>query len=100
MLKTKRAKLNIKKILANSPEGKVFWTSDKRKLYNIRDFIKALETMDDLTFRSHVNSKKNDFARWINLVLGDKKLSRTLRWTTTRATTIQKTKEHLKQYYI
>jgi hypothetical protein len=100
MLKPKRTKLNIKKILKNAPEAKIFWTADGKKLYNIRDLLNALKNMEEMDFRVHVTSKKNDFKEWIKLVIGDKKLARTLRWTTTLETSIKKIKEHLDQYYI
>jgi len=100
MLKQKRAKLNIKKVLRNAPEAKVFWTADGKKLYNLRDLIKALKNMQEMDFRVHVNTKKNDFRSWIKLVLGDKKLARALRWTTTLETTAKKVKEHIDEHYI
>lgn len=100
MLNPKRAQLNIKKVLKNAPEAKIFWTSDGKKLYNIRDLVEALEEMAEDTFRTHVNSQKNDFVQWIKLVLGEKRLARTLRWTTTLETTIEKIREHLEKYYI
>ncbi len=100
MLKPKRTKLSIKKVLKNAPEAKIFWTVDGRKLYNIRDLLSVLKDMKEMDFRMHVTSTKNDFKEWVKLVIGDKKLARTLRWTTTIETTIQKIKEHLDQYYI
>ena len=100
MLRPKKVKINIKKVLSNAPEAKVFWTVDGKKLYNIRDLLHALEKMAEADFRQHVNSKKNDFIQWLKLVIGDKKLARALRWTTTRETTIQKIKDHLEKYYI
>jgi len=100
MLKPKRTKLNIKKVLKNVPEAKIFWTADGKKLYNIRDLLGALKDMEEMDFRMHVTSTKNDFKQWIKLAIGDKKLARAIRWTTTIETTIQKIKEHLDQYYI
>ncbi len=100
MLKPKRTKLSIKRILKNAPEARIFWTADKKKLYNIRDLLNALKDMEEMDFRVHVTSTKNDFKEWIKLVIGDKKLARALRWTTTIETTVQKIKEHLDQYYI
>ena len=100
MLRQKRAKLNIKKVLNNAPEAKVFWTANGKKLYNIRDLLNALKEMNEMDFRVHVTTKKNDFRQWIKLVLGDRKLARALRWTTTLETTIKKIKEHLEEHYI
>jgi len=100
MLKPKKAQLNIRKILKNAPEAKAFWTADGHKLYNLRDMLNALENMADDIFHAHVNSKKNDFVQWIKLVLGDRRLGRILRWTTTRETTVKKTKDHIDKHYI
>ena len=100
MLRAKPVKINIKKVLSNAPEAKVFWTADGRKLYNIRDLLHALENMSENIFRQHVNTKKNDFIPWLKLVIKDRKLARALRWTTTRETTIKKIKDHLERFYI
>ena len=100
MLYPKMAKIYIKKPLKDAPEAKVFWLKDGRKLYNLKDLLLTLENMDEEVFRFHVNPRKNDFIRWIKEVLGDKKLARKLRWTTTRQTTIKKLREHLDENYI
>jgi len=100
MLKPKRTKLNIKKVLSNAPEARVFWTADGKKLYNVRDLLHSLKNMQEMDFRVHVTTKKNDFQQWVKLVLNDKKLARTLRWTTTLETTAKKVKEHLEEHYI
>lgn len=100
MLKQKCPKINIKRAIKNAPEAKVFWTADGRKLYNLHDLVQALEKMEERIFKAHVNAKKNDFTLWIKLVLDDKKLARTLRWTTTLGTTVKKIREHIERHYI
>lgn len=100
MKSLKLSKINVKRVLKNAPEAKVFKTADGRKLYNIHELLEALKAMSEETFRQHVNSKKNDFIPWIKLVLGDRRLGRKLRWTTTKETNIKKIKEHLDAHYI
>jgi hypothetical protein len=100
MKSSKISKINVKRVLKNAPEAKVFRTADGKKLYNIHELLEALKTMSEDVFHQHVNAKKNDFIPWVKLVLGDRKLGRKLRWTTTRETSIKKIKDHLDAHYI
>jgi hypothetical protein len=63
------------KALAEVPDDKVFYMSDGRVLKSLPELSAALESMDMDIFSHHVNSEKNDFANWINGVIGDEKLS-------------------------
>ncbi|MBN1503411.1 hypothetical protein JW930_07770 [Candidatus Woesearchaeota archaeon] len=47
-----------------------FYLSGGKKLKNLQDLIDSLEEMEDNIFNYHVNEKKNDFARWIQDVMG------------------------------
>ena len=47
------------------PEEKHFYLNSGKKLGNISDLIEALQSIDEPTFRYHVDSEKNDFAAWV-----------------------------------
>ena len=54
--------------------SQVFWTQNGVLLHNLQELITALESMDDHTFKYHVNedNNKNDFADWVRDCYGDK----------------------------
>ncbi len=70
--------------LADVPLDKVFWSSDGRVLKNLPELETALREMSDETYLYHANESKNDFAEWVNNVIGDDKLARDLRRNATR----------------
>ena len=71
--------------LGNVPEEKRFWCHDGRYLKNLEELQVVLEQMTEETFSYHSNETKSDFSNWVSDVIGDDKLSRDLRKSTTRA---------------
>ena len=71
-------KAAVKKVTEAAPE-KSFWLCDGRVLRSLKDLAGELEKMDDLTWKYHVTSQKNDFANWVEGVFGEKKLGTALR---------------------
>jgi hypothetical protein len=78
------AKENLKimreKFLSDCPPDKAFWTCNGTVLRNLRELRTLLNALNDNAFKYHVNTenKKNDFANWINDVIGDRELARQL----------------------
>lgn len=56
-----------------------FVLSNGRVLKNLHELRNALLSMDDGTFRYHVNTEKNDFSNWIRHVFGDADLADKIR---------------------
>lgn len=54
---------------------KSFWVNNGPILKNIGELPAVLRRMSDKTFLHHVNKEKNDFAKWIREVFGDKNLA-------------------------
>jgi hypothetical protein len=73
--KTKAVK-NAAKILSDVPAEKCFWANNGWIIKNLKELPIALENMSDETFVYHVNKGKNDFAKWIDDVIGDKELAK------------------------
>lgn len=67
-----------------SPEY-YFFLSDGRPLKNLLELADAMEEMTDEIFHHHVDEHKNDFARWVNDVMGDEELAIKLGHAKTRA---------------
>lgn len=58
-------------ILSNIDGDKRFFCVDGQVLHNMEELQKALKLMDENSFIYHANDERNDFAAWINDVLGD-----------------------------
>jgi len=61
-----------------------FYLANGTQIKSVKGLIDALDTMDDATFTSHVNSGKNDFAEWIRVVLNNNTLADQMRSQTTK----------------
>ena len=59
------------KALVCASDGECFWTRDGRILQNLEDLHMAFGSMDEEVFVHHVHNDKNDFADWVEQVLGD-----------------------------
>ena len=68
------------RVLSDCPYGLEFWTCHGTIVKNIYDLKSTIRGLNEYAFRYHVNedNKKNDFAEWINDVLGDSKLAKRL----------------------
>lgn len=75
----KAVKENLTYKCQNSVETRItehtFNLSDGNKLNSIIQLQKALLEMKQETFNQHVNSEKNDFAKWVEEVFDEKKLA-------------------------
>ena len=77
------------KLLADVPQEKRFWCSDGRALRNLPELETALKGMSEETFRYHFNETKSDFSNWVYDVIGDEKLARDLRKSTTQTQAVK-----------
>lgn len=81
--------------LNDVPEDKKFWCSDGSVFRNISELSAAFKKMSKGAFSSHVSKDKNDFAKWIYDVIGDTKLSGSLRNVTSKSDTEKKIKARI-----
>lgn len=63
------------KILAAVPDEYVFRLCDGRVLKDMKALSEALADMPEETFAFHVNSEKNDFAKWVKDIICDDRLA-------------------------
>ncbi|MEM4755894.1 MAG: hypothetical protein QW594_02065 [Candidatus Woesearchaeota archaeon] len=67
--------------LKDVPEGKEFFVVNGFLLRNLRDLREALAGISPEVFAHHVTAQRNDFANWIEDIIGDKELAAALRKT-------------------
>ncbi|RKX83359.1 MAG: hypothetical protein DRP57_08055 [Spirochaetes bacterium] len=91
-----RSKKQALEALSDVNPNFVFWLCDGTTLKNLSELLEALKVMSRETFIYHVNSEKNDFAKWIEDVIKDEKLARDLRKVKTKRDTIKILKERIK----
>lgn len=76
---TQRDHSKAKRVLVCAQGEQCFWTTDGKIIANLVELRDALNTMADEVFQYHVTKQKNDFADWIEYVLGDAELAGKLR---------------------
>lgn len=89
----------VKKLaLVNAEGDQRFWVCDGQILSNLKDMAGALGRMSDETYRYHANPEKNDFAKWVDEVLGDKILAAYLLKAESRQVAEKTVEDRLKVY--
>jgi hypothetical protein len=63
---------------------KPFILKDGTTMHTVHDLYGALSTMSDETYSYHATATKNDFANWVEHVIGDKFLAAAMRRATNR----------------
>lgn len=70
---------NAKKFLSDVPSESCFWVNNGWIIRNLQELPLALQNMSKETFVYHANKEKNDFHNWINNVIGDKTLAKSIK---------------------
>jgi len=65
--------------MIQAPPGKEFQLHMGTVLKSLPELAEALDIMSQESFSHHVTSDRNDFANWVNDVLGEAKLAQELR---------------------
>lgn len=91
----------IKKIIepkAVRAEGPArFWAKDGRILSDLKDLKNALEEMAEETYAYHVNKSRNDFAKWTEEVLKNKKVATELKKAKNKLDALKKVASEIKK---
>ena len=77
-------------VLADAPLDKCFWVNCGPILKNLRELREALaDSISDEQFAYHVARDRNDFAVWVEEVLGDATCAKALRRARTRQASLR-----------
>lgn len=68
-----------KKIVSDVLPEKSFWVNNGPVLKNLHELAAALKKLKPQQFTHHVNKERNDFAKWIEDVFGDRILAQRVR---------------------
>ena len=74
-----------------------FWDKDGRILSDLKDLKKALEEMAEETYSFHASKAKNDFAKWTEEVLKNKKVATELKKAKNRLDALKKVASEIKK---
>lgn len=74
-----------------------FWTHTGTIIYNIYELAAWLDSCSEYEFAYHVNDEKNDFARWIEDVVGDHVLAKKLEYVRDKETYAKKIRNRLNE---
>lgn len=66
-----RRKTQASTALPAAMAHEAFWVANGEILHTVADLAEVLRDLDESTFRHHVNHEKNDFAVWVEEVLGE-----------------------------
>lgn len=76
-MKRKRTTIQeARQFLSGVDQSVAFYVSGGAKINSMEELASALVSMDDHTYKFHVDPDKNDFANWIRDVLKDQNLSK------------------------
>lgn len=76
-----------KRMLSGVKPEKAFWINNGPIAKSLGEFAAALKKLSPVQLAHHVSKEKNDFAKWIDEVVGDKILAQRVR--------VLKTKEEI-----
>ncbi|MFH0978089.1 MAG: hypothetical protein V1837_02185 [Candidatus Woesearchaeota archaeon] len=79
MAKKENFKAINERILADCNPDVVFYACNGAVIRNIYELASTIESLQDDAFSYHVNQEKNDFANWVNDILGDGQLAKKLK---------------------
>ncbi len=74
-----------------------FWAKDGRILTDLKDLKKALEEMAEETYNYHANKTRNDFAKWTEEILKNKKVATELKKAKNKIDALKKVAAEIKK---
>ena len=91
----KISKDDAKRLLCDCRPETSFWVNNGPVIKNLNELPVALKSMNDDQFSHHISHDKNDFARWVDEVIGDHELSQTLAKAKSKTAAIKKINDRL-----
>ena len=74
-----------------------FWAKDGRILTDLKELKKALEEMAEETYNYHVNKTRNDFSKWTEEILKNKKVATELKKAKNKIDALKKVAAEIKK---
>jgi len=74
-----------------------FRAKDGTAVKNLIELAEAIERMDQSTFDHHVSDGRNDFASWVNDIIGDSELSKQIKPLKNKEKIIEKIEDRVNQ---
>ncbi len=71
--------IDAKKLLGDVESEQSFWVNNGPIIRNLKEFAAAVRKLKPEQFMHHVNKEKNDFAKWVEEVIGDKMLAQKIK---------------------
>ena len=96
----KKAETKVGKPLVLASNQKSFWVNDGQILNSLIALHDALDLMEKHHFDHHVTKEKNDFADWVDSVLGDSACAADLTKAKTPKAARMVVAKHLKFYIV
>jgi len=84
-----------KTLFLDLPKEHKFWIKNGKEVNNLTELYKSLIEMDEAVYKHHANKKRDDFAKWVDNVLGDTILSRRLKASTTKVEHVEQVKKRI-----
>ncbi|MBN2094420.1 MAG: glycoside hydrolase family 57 protein [Candidatus Aenigmarchaeota archaeon] len=78
-IKKEKTNFMSKHLLNEVPAGKEFYCKDGKVFRKVEELAKAIRKLDTTTYKAHVDTTKNDFANWLEHVVGDAVLANKIR---------------------
>ena len=90
-----KIQIEPQRVLSDVAPEKCFWVNNGPIIKNIQELPQVLRSLDDVKYKHHVNENKNDFAKWVNDVLGDIVLAKELSNAKTKSAMLKKVSERV-----
>ena len=84
-----------RRYLCDTAPEQCFWVNNGAILKNLDELASALQEMNEDTYRHHANQEKNDFSKWVNEVICDKKLANELLSSRNKDSALKKVRNRL-----
>ena len=88
---------DVKLVLGPVEPQYYFYARDGTVVKSLVDLARAIETMDEQSFKHHVTESRNDFASWINDIIKDKSLAGEIKGLKSKEAMIRKIEERILQ---
>jgi len=87
---------DAERILSDVKPEQCFWVHNGPIVRNLHELEKAIEDINDETFRHHVYSNRNDFANWVRDILKDEELADSILKVESKDKTLKKIGDRIK----